>query len=47
MIDPLAPFMRCESHSRSMLETLLPLRALSENGLSREMSWVTLFSTTG
>src|SRR4029077_17366089 len=34
VFDPLAPFLRCENHAQGILETLLPLRALTENGLA-------------
>jgi hypothetical protein len=34
VIDPLAPFLREESHARSMLETLLPLGTLTRRGMA-------------
>jgi hypothetical protein len=34
VFDPLAPFLRSENHAQSVLETLLPLRALTGNGLA-------------
>ncbi len=34
VFDPLAPFLRSENHAHSMLETLLPLRVLTGNGLA-------------
>ncbi len=34
VIDPLAPFLRCENHAHSILETLLPLRTLTSLSLA-------------
>jgi hypothetical protein len=34
VIDPLAPFLREENHARGMLETLLPLGALTRRGMA-------------
>ena len=34
VIDPLAPFLREENHARCMLETLLPLGALTRRGMA-------------
>ncbi len=34
VFDPLAPFLRCENHAQSVLETLLPLRALTAAGMA-------------
>jgi len=34
VLDPLAPFLRCENQAHSVLETLLPLRALTATGLA-------------
>jgi hypothetical protein len=34
IIGPLAPFLRCESNAASMLETLLPLRALTRANMA-------------
>src|SRR5206468_2754034 len=34
VFDPLAPFLRCENLAQSVLETLLPLRALTTAGLA-------------
>jgi hypothetical protein len=34
IIDPLAPFLREENHARSILETLLPLGALTRRGMA-------------
>jgi hypothetical protein len=34
VFDPLAPFLRAENHAHSVLETLLPLRALTSTGLA-------------
>jgi hypothetical protein len=37
VFDPLAPFLRAENHAHSILQTLLPLRALTSNGLAALM----------
>jgi hypothetical protein len=34
VFDPLAPFLRCENHAQSVLNMLLPLRALTATGLA-------------
>jgi hypothetical protein len=34
VFDPLAPYLRCESQSKSLLETLMPLGALTRRGLA-------------
>jgi hypothetical protein len=34
VLDPLAPLLRCENNARSMLETLLPLAALTRRGMA-------------
>jgi hypothetical protein len=34
VVDPLAPFFRCENNARNILETMLPLRALAKEGMA-------------